>query len=251
MSSKKRCTAIVLAAGSGKRMGGAVAKQFMPLYGKPLLWYSLRAVEDSRILDDCILVTGKDDIPYVKERIVEAYGFLKVAAYAAGGRERFESVYSALQVVREENLPVYGEDGYLFIHDGARPFLTESLLEASYQAVCQYDACAAAVPVKDTIKIADEDGFAVQTPDRSLLWAVQTPQTFKASLVIQAYERLFGQMDPFRHAGNITDDAMVVEEMLHHPVKLVASSYRNIKVTTPEDIAVAERFLSEAGKTAI
>lgn len=245
-SEKKRCTAVVLAAGSGKRMGGAVPKQFMPLRGKPLLWYSLQAVEESRILDDCILVAGKEDISYVKREIVGAYGFRKVSVIAAGGRERYESVCNALRAAKEKKLPVYTEDGYLFIHDGARPFLTERLLEASYQAVCQYDACVAAVPVKDTIKIADAEGFAARTPDRSLLWAVQTPQTFRASLVIQAYERLLEQMKSPGFSKHITDDAMVVEEMLGHPVKLVASSYRNIKITTPEDVAAAEALLSQA-----
>jgi len=243
---RKHCTAVVLAAGSGKRMGGAVAKQFMMVSGRPLLWYALQAVEASEIVDDCILVTGEEDIPFVQEMIVERYGLKKVAAVTAGGRERYDSVYCALRFLREKRLPVYTSDGYLFIHDGARPFLTERILLDCYQAVCQYQACVAAVPVKDTIKVADGDGFAAQTPDRSLLWAVQTPQVFQASLILRAYDRLFEQMAVPDSGIRVTDDAMVVEEMLGHSVKLVESSYRNIKVTTPEDIAVAECFLHSA-----
>ena len=166
---KKRCTAVVLAAGSGKRMNSSVAKQFLLLGGKPVLWYSLQAVEESAVIDDCILVTGADDIAFVRSEIVEKYGFHKVDRMIAGGNERYESVYRALCLMAEGGMTVPNEDGYVFVHDGARPFLTEKILEDTYEAVCRYHACAAAVPVKDTIKIADEGGFAVQTPARSLV----------------------------------------------------------------------------------
>ncbi len=122
---KKRCTAIVLAAGSGSRMKSDVAKQYMLLRGRPLLWYALRAVEESAVIDDCILVAGAEDIPYVKEEIVERYGFRKVEAVTAGGKERYDSVQQALKVVKAGKMRVPNRDGYLFIHDGARPFLTE------------------------------------------------------------------------------------------------------------------------------
>lgn len=138
-------------------------------------------------------------------------------------------------------MTVPNEDGYVFVHDGARPFLTEKILEDTYEAVCRYHACAAAVPVKDTIKIADEGGFAVQTPARSLVWAVQTPQVFDTQLIIHAYQKLFEQTNALRQG--ITDDAMVVETMLEIPVKLVKSSYQNIKITTPEDMRMAENLL--------
>ncbi len=238
---KKRCTAIVLAAGSGKRMNSSVAKQFLLLGGKPLLWYSLQAVEASDIIDDCILVTGANDIAYVCKEIVEKYGFHKVDKIIAGGNERYESVYKALCAIAEGEMSVPNEDGYVFVHDGARPFLTEKLLEDTYQEVCRYHACVAAVPVKDTIKIADESGFAVQTPARSLVWAVQTPQVFDTQLIIHAYQKLFEQTKALQQ--EITDDAMVVETMLRVPVKLVASSYENIKITTPEDMRMAENLL--------
>lgn len=249
-SGKKHCTAVVLAAGSGRRMKSTTAKQFLLLDGKPIIWYSLQAVERSQIIDSCILVTGEGDIPYVQREIVGKYGFSKVGAVVAGGGERYESVYNALCVIAKEERWKPGREGYIFIHDGARPFLTEEILESTYQAVCRYRACVAAVPVKDTIKIADGDGFAVQTPDRNLVWAVQTPQVFEAPLIIQAYQKLFRQLEsPGREEGGngmaVTDDAMVVERLMGIPVKLVEASYGNIKITTPEDIRTAQSLIEE------
>lgn len=234
---KKQCTAIVLAAGSGRRMGSATAKQFLPLGDKPVIWYSLQAVERSEIIDRCILVAREQEVSRVKKEIVEKYDFDKVAAVVPGGGERFESVYQALCLAARE-----GVEGYIFIHDGARPFLTEEILRTLYEEVCRNRACVAAVPVKDTIKLADGEGFAVQTPDRSRVWAVQTPQVFEAELILEAYRKLFERKAA--PEKTITDDAMVVEEMLGIPVKLVEASYRNIKITTPEDLLTAESFLS-------
>lgn len=238
---KKRCTAVILAAGSGKRMNSGIAKQFLLLGGKPVLWYSLQAVEQSKIIDDCILVTGEENIAYVKKEIVGKYGFRKVATVVGGGSERYESVYKALCVIAGGGLSIPNEDGYVFIHDGARPFLKEKLLEDTLNEVSENHACVAAVPVKDTIKIADEQGFAIQTPARNLVWSVQTPQVFDTELIIRAYQALFGRPEVERQG--ITDDAMVVENMLGTPVKLVMSSYDNIKITTPEDMRLAKMLL--------
>ncbi len=243
---KKRCTAIVLAAGSGSRMKSKVAKQYMLLGGKPLIWYALHAVETSEIIDDCILVTAPEDTEYVRREIVEKYGFQKVAAVTAGGAERYLSVGKALDVISEGNLKNPNTDGYVFIHDGARPFLTEEILQNTYEAVKQYHACVAAMPVKDTVKIADDDGFAAVTPDRKRVWMIQTPQVFDVGLIVQAYGRLKEQLsDPEGKDITVTDDAGVVELFTETKVKLVEGSYRNIKITTPEDIATAEGFLYE------
>lgn len=239
---KQRCTAVVLAAGSGKRMRSGTAKQFMTLGGRPLLWYSLQAVERSAIIDDCVLVTGEKDIPYVRGEILERYGFRKTAAVIAGGGERYESVYNALRAIEAGCLPEPNRDGYVFIHDGARPFLSEDILESAYRNVVRYRACVAAVPVKDTVKIADKAGFVVQTPDRSRLWAVQTPQVFETALITDAYRKLFLRME-MGEALSVTDDAMVLETMSGIPVKLVEASYKNIKITTPEDLRTAESLL--------
>lgn len=245
---KKKCTAIVLAAGSGRRMNSTTAKQFMLLEGRPILWYSLRVVEQSKIIDDCVVVTGKSDISYVQQEIVERYGFHKVDAIVAGGKERFDSVYHGLRYMADGGMTVQNGDGYVFIHDGARPFLTEDILESTYQGACKYRACVAAVPVKDTIKIADEKGFVTQTPDRSRMWTVQTPQVFETALITSAYQKLFEQQQIYGGDISITDDAMVLESMLGFPIKLIEASYKNIKITTPEDIQIAQIFLNQAEK---
>lgn len=241
---KKRCTAVVLAAGSGRRMHAATAKQFMELAGKPLVWYSLQAVEQSEIIDDCILVTGEADIPFVRREIVGKYGFQKVTSVIAGGDERYASVGNAMRYIAEGRQPIPNEDGYVFIHDGARPFLSGEILRNTYEAVQQYGACVAAVPSKDTIKIADEEGFAVTTPDRRLVWNIQTPQVFDIKLITAAYGELEKALTGLNgQCLPVTDDASVVELFTDHKVKLAMGAYENIKITTPEDISTAEGFL--------
>ena len=243
---KKRCTAIVLAAGSGSRMKSDVAKQYMCLCGKPLIWYALHSIEESSVIDDCILVTGAEDISYVKEEIVARYDFSKVDAVVAGGKERYDSVYHALQVIADGRLRIPNENGYVFIHDGARPFLTEEILRRCYEEVKLSGACVAGMPVKDTVKIADHEGYASQTPDRTLVWQIQTPQVFDTSLIIEAYEKLMQNMERLDAVKiKITDDAMVVETFMDTPVKLVKGAYENIKITTPEDMAIADAFLNK------
>ncbi len=244
MINGKKCTAVVLAAGTGSRMGGAVAKQYMLLAGKPILWYSLNAVEQSAILDECILMVGAGDVAYVRQEIVQKYGFSKVSAVAAGGAERYLTVGKALQVIRERFADAADEEGYLFIHDGARPFLTEDMIERLAVGVEVYHACVAAMPSKDTVKIADTDGFATQTPDRRTVWNVQTPQVFELPLIAEAYERLEAQGTGLQEQGiAITDDAGVVEHFTDYRIRLVEGAYTNLKITTPEDLIVAEALL--------
>ena len=244
MKNGKRCTAIVLSAGSGSRMQSDVAKQYMILAGKPVIWYSLNVVEKSVVIDDCILVAGAGDLEFVREEIIQKYGFSKVDLIVAGGEERYLSVMNALRAIEAGELHTSNRDGYLFIHDGARPFLTEEMLIRLADTVEEYHACVAAVPAKDTIKIADDKGFALQTPDRRNVWSVQTPQVFDTQLAMEAYERLAGRLQRLREQGiAITDDAAVVELFTDYRVKMVEGSYRNIKLTTPEDMLVAEAFM--------
>ena len=239
---KAHCTAIVLAAGSGKRMNSATAKQYILLEGKPIIWYSLNAVEESQVVEDCILVAAPDDIEYVQEEIVEKYGFQKVRAVVPGGKERYESVHNALQAIKDR-IPT---SKYVFIHDGARPFLTEKILLDTYQAVVEHKACVAAMPVKDTIKISNEDGFIAQTPNRNLVWAVQTPQVFERDLITDSYERLMNEIDKLTKQGvAVTDDTFVAQMYAKIDVKLVEASYENIKITTPEDLKIAAGFLNK------
>lgn len=227
--------AIVLAAGQGKRMQSAVAKQFLLLNNEPVVCHSLRAFEESDV-ETIILVTGSDEIEYCREEIVKKYGFKKVSAIVAGGKERYHSVYEGLCALSG----VLAADGIVLIHDGARPMITQEIISRTIEAAKEHGACVAAMPVKDTIKVADADGFAAATLDRSTLWQVQTPQTFRYDLVFGAYKKLLSDE---AYQKGITDDAMVVESMCGGSVKLVEGSYENIKVTTPEDMIVAESFL--------
>lgn len=245
MDGKKRCTAVVLAAGSGSRMKSDTAKQFMPLGGKPLICYALQAVEESDIIDDCILVTGAEDIVWVTEKIVKKYHYHKVDTVIAGGEERYASVANAMRLIVSEDMRVPNRDGYIFVHDGARPFLTERILRDTYEAVQRYGACVSAVRSKDTVKIADEEGFVAKTPDRSRIWNMHTPQVFETKLITGAYAALEKNQQELKQKGvHITDDAMVVEYFTNHRVKLVEGSYENIKLTTPEDLIVAENILN-------
>lgn len=243
---KKRCTAIVLAAGSGSRMHSSMPKQFMSLGGRPLICHALQAIEESPIIDDCILVVAERDEDYVRIHILEKYGFRKVVSLVSGGDERYLSVGKALRVLEMGKMPVPNRDGYVFIHDGARPFLTQRILQDTYEAVEKYHACVAAIPSKDTVKIADEEGFAVKTPDRKNVWSIQTPQVFDVELIVDAYRMLEANQERLKKEGiMVTDDAGVVELFTSRKVKLVKGSYENIKITTWEDMKVAEAFLKE------
>ena len=230
-----KTTAIVLAGGSGKRMNSNVKKQFLQIHDKPLLYYALKAFEDS-FIDSVILVTSEEDKERCQKEIVEKYRFHKVKKIVCGGKERYHSVANGVMAAEECD--------YLFIHDGARPFVTQDMLIRLYKEVKKSNACVAGMPVKDTIKIADVDGYIDSTPRRDLVWMIQTPQVFSYQLISKAYAMLLKEESSLIEKGiSITDDAMVVETFFGEKVKLVEGSYKNIKVTTPEDISVAEGFL--------
>ncbi len=237
---KKDCTAIVLSAGQGKRMGTSVQKQYIELQGKPIIYYTLSVFQKSEIIDDIILVVGKDQLKYVQEEIVRKYHFTKVKTVVEGGHERYASVWQGLKAREYDKYYENIQDGYVFIHDGARPFVDEEMLERAYDTVRKYKACVAGVPSKDTIKLINEEQFAVTTPEREYVWAVQTPQVFEKTLIFEAYARLMEE-----ECVHVTDDAMVVEQMMRLPVKLFEGSYENIKITTPEDLDIARIFLSK------
>ena len=232
-----KTAAIVLSAGRGTRMQSDIPKQYMPLNDKPVLYYSLKAFQESSV-STIILVTGKEDIDYCQKEIVEKYHITKVAAIVSGGKERYHSVFEGLKQLE-------GYD-YVLIHDGARPCVDKEIIERSIEAVIQDKACVVGMPVKDTIKVTDEENYAVETPDRSLLWMVQTPQSFSYSMICEAYQELMLRMKEGQEdIPAITDDAMVVEYIFGKKVKLIPGSYTNIKITTPEDIRVAEVFLKK------
>lgn len=230
MAAEKR-TAIILAAGRGKRMGTTVQKQFLELKGRPLICYTLDHFQAADCIDEIILVTGKEHIEYCRKEIVEAGGYTKVAKIVEGGAERYDSVYQGL-------LACQGTD-YVFIQDGARIFSDESILERGWQQVKKLKSAVAAVPSKDTMKVVFGENHQVKdTPDRSTLWCIQTPQIFAYDRIRAAYDQIYKS-----DRSGITDDAMVLERFSEHKVYLYEASYRNIKITTPEDLILAEAFL--------
>lgn len=225
-------TCIIVAAGNGSRMKSDIPKQYIKIEGRPLIAFTIEAWQQS-FVDDIVLVVPEDDIYYVKEEIVSKYDFTKVSAVVSGGANRYDSVMAGLDACD-------GSD-YVYIHDGARPCIDIETINRTRKAVEECGAATVAVPVKDTIKVADEENFAAATPDRNTLWAIQTPQAFSFPLIRKAYsEAVKSDMK------NITDDAGVVEGFTDTKVKLVMGDYRNIKVTTPEDLVSVRAFL--AGK---
>ena len=230
-----KSTAIVLAAGQGKRMNSKVQKQFLLIKGKPVLYYSLSCFQNSREIEEIIVVTGKESINFCKQEIIEAYGFSKVKAVIPGGKERYDSVYAGLCACEDSD--------YVFIHDGARPFLSNDMIRRGKEAVLDCGACVIGMPSKDTIKIADENGMVESTPSRNKVWNIQTPQIFSYTAIREAHEKARQQ-----NMADITDDAMVIERFGNMKIKLVEGSYENIKITTPEDIVVAEKILEKIQK---
>lgn len=223
---RERNVAIVLAAGKGSRMKSKVQKQYLTLRDKPVLSYSLDVFQKCPFIDEIVLVTGEGEQEFCRREILEPYGFDKVRKVIAGGKERYLSVWEGLKAISDCT--------YVYIHDGARPFIDQEILGRAHDAVAKHLACAVGMPVKDTVKISDAQGFAEYTPNRDLVWAIQTPQAFSYELIRNAYERI-----PRDGEANITDDAMVMETFGEQKVKLVEGSYKNIKITTPEDLIIA------------
>jgi len=216
---------IIPAAGRGTRMGGETAKQFLPLCGEPVLVHTVRLFSQSPLVDE--IVIAAEDL----ERTRELVGAMpKVSRIVPGGAERQDSVWAALQVV-------HSRPRILCIHDAVRPLLPVSVLEGVLEAAARYPAQVVAVPVKDTIKVAGPDGVVTATPDRSTLWAVQTPQVFWAGVLIPAYRKAMAE----GYRG--TDDASLVERT-GQAVRIYPGSAENLKLTTPEDLAVAETILA-------
>ena len=225
--------AIVLAAGHGKRMHSKVAKQYLLLNGEPVLVHALRAFEMSG-MDTIILVTGADEVEFCRKDIVEAYGFSSVKQVVPGGNERYDSVWNGLCALKAAGFP---EDGIVLIHDGARPLVDGEIIARAVDGACSYSACVAAMPVKDTIKRA-ERGLVEETLDRSMLYAVQTPQVFEADLLKAALQSALENEVP------VTDDCSAVER-LGKVVYLIDGDEENLKITTPVDLVIAEAILAE------
>lgn len=232
-----KTTAIVLAAGSGRRMGTKVRKQYLDLNGQEMIRYSLQAFEDSNA-DDIILVCGEEDIRRNRSYSTE---FAKLTDVVAGGRERYHSVY--------EGLKAAGGCDLVLIHDGARPLIEVKIINECIETLSEEEGCYVAVPSKDTVRITDPEGYTASTPDRDRAWIVQTPQAFRYETILKAYERLIHEEDSGSNSGlHITDDVMVAEHFGGIRTRCVMGSYENIKITTPEDLSFAETVLKGHGK---
>lgn len=226
---KIKTTAIILSGGKGTRLGASIPKQYIEVNGKPILYYTIRAFEESTV-DEIIIAVSEDYREYVEQEIVKKYNFKKVTGYVIGGEERYDSVYNALKYVNSAD--------FVVIHDGARPFVSSIIIEKSINDAFIYGASVAGVPSKDTVKMRNEEGFCTDTPDRKNVWIIQTPQTFEYKLIWDAYSKQNELCDK-----TVTDDAMVVEKYTKVPVHIFESSYNNIKITTREDLDIANMLL--------
>ncbi|ADL53425.1 2-C-methyl-D-erythritol 4-phosphate cytidylyltransferase [Clostridium cellulovorans] len=224
-----KVSAVILAAGKGKRMGAAVNKQFLELKDKPIIYYAIKAFEDNSNVDEIVLVAAKEEVEYIKESVVKKYFFSKVKEVVIGGTERQDSVFAGLSALKNCE--------YVLIHDGARPFVTNEIIDNGIKYVKQYGATACGVTPKDTIKLKDENNISVDTLKRNELFCVQTPQTFKFDVIYRAHEIIN------QKSLEVTDDTMAAE-ILGEKVYLYEGTYENIKITTPEDIIIAENILN-------
>ncbi len=222
---------VVVAAGQSTRMGG-IDKTFAPLLGAPLIAHTLDQIEAFSPVTEISLVLAVDSVHH-GQQLVRSRGYRKPIHVIPGGQRRQDSVRHGLEKLSPCN--------WVMVHDGARPCLDRSILERGLDAAMAYGAAAAGVPVKDTIKRVSDDLMVTSTPDRSHLWAAQTPQIFRYSLLLKAHREV---------AGPVTDDASMVEN-IQHPVQMFQGSYENIKVTTNEDLDLVEAFLrarAESGR---
>lgn len=217
--------ALIVAGGKGKRVGRDISKQFICINNKPIIWYTIKAFENCEHIDGIVIVISKDDMKYFNENILKVYDFEKISAVVEGGAERQDSVYNGLLAMEECDI--------VLIHDGARPFVSEQIINQGIEYAKTYGAAACGVMPKDTIKVRDEESFSKETLKRDTLFAVQTPQCFEYDSIKKAHETIR------KEKLVVTDDTMVIEKMGTR-VYLYEGSYTNIKVTTPEDIEIAE-----------
>ena len=229
---KTKTFALIPAAGMGRRMGASINKQYLQLGELPIVARTISIFEQAPFIDGIFLVIPEEEIPYCRQHVVEACGFRKVLEIIPGGKERQNSVMNGLNALQR----LAQKDDVVLIHDGVRPFITQVLLQESIAVAMNNDGALVAVPVKDTIKTVRE-GIVVDTPVRDTLWQAQTPQSFRFDIIHTAH--LSAARDGF--AG--TDDASLVERQ-GGVVRIVRGDYRNIKITTPEDLVLAEAFLA-------
>jgi 2-C-methyl-D-erythritol 4-phosphate cytidylyltransferase len=212
-------------------MGAGMNKQYLQLAGEPILAHTIRCFEAADTVDEICLVLPADEIDFCRQQVVFPHSFRKVHHFVAGGSERQHSVLNGLRALEG----TASDSDVILIHDGVRPLLTEAIINEAIATARTNDGALVAVPVKDTIKRV-EGGVVTGTPARETLWLAQTPQAFRYRIIRDAHERAAAE----QFVG--TDDASLVER-LGGQVRIVSGDYRNIKITTPEDLLVAEAFL--------
>ena len=228
MINQQKVGAVIVAAGKGKRMGG-VDKMFALLGGKPVLARVIDTFQRCESVDQIVLVVTEENLERCQQLVAEQ-GWSKVTDVCAGGRRRQDSVAAGLKLLNQCH--------WVVIHDGARPLVTVDLIDQGLKAARETGAAVAGVPVTDTIKVASDSGFVIKTPSRGNLWMVQTPQVFRFDIIAKAYQKV---------EGEVTDDATLVER-LGYQVKLYMGAYDNIKITTPDDLVLAEVLWQKYGK---
>ena len=252
---RARNALILLAGGSGSRMGSDKPKQFMDLKGKPLIWYSLNIAQRSELIDEVVVVASPDHFSDIRN-ITDRYGFDKVSHIVAGGEERFLSVINGVMAIAgsAEGCETFsGKPDIILVHDSARPFLDDGIIGRCLEGVKETGGCVAAVPSKDTVKLADENGMVTEEPPRKNVWNMQTPQVFDTDIILKAGELASEDYRKSKESGTpmtqITDDAQMVRLYTKTPIKLVMGSYDNIKITTPVDMLIAEKILENGGQS--
>lgn len=220
---------IIPAGGAGRRLSAEIAKQYLQINGLPVLVHTLNVFEKAEIVDEIILVVPESDIVFVQKDLISRNNFKKVKKIIAGGDERQDSVRNGIAAIDEKC-------DIILVHDGVRPFVTKEMINNAAKAVCNYPAAVIGVPAKDTIKETEDNGVVVRTVPRRNLWITQTPQAFQFKVLQQAYQAAY--FDKFYG----TDDASLVER-IGIPVKMITGSYENIKITTKEDLVIAEAVL--------
>lgn len=222
---------IIAAAGMSNRMGSKINKQFIWIEGKPILAHTIEKFEKCRYIDEIIIVSKEEEIEYCRKEIVKKYKFKKVSNIIRGGKERQDSVYNGILALNEKT-------DIVLTHDGARPFIEIENIEDGIKGVLEFGACVIGVPVTDTIKVVGEDNTVKNKPDRSTIWAAQTPQCFLKDILIEGYEK------SIKDRYFATDDSSIVENA-GNKVKMIMGNYKNIKITTPEDIIIAESLFKD------
>ncbi len=226
-----KISVLIAAAGQGSRMESSIRKPYLMLGDKPILSHTIDQFEQNSVIDEILVIVNAADLDTCRKNVLMPYQYKKVRELVPGGKTRQDSVFNGLRSISNDV-------DYVAVHDGVRPFIKDDIIFACLNAAAKYGASVSAVPVKETIKIANADNFIDRTPDRDRLWRVQTPQVFRKSLLVEAHRKAI------QDGICATDDAALVE-ILGIPVKLVMGSYKNIKITTTEDLQIAETLLND------